>query len=160
MTGPAVSSARFGARNAQPLESLMGDARSVLDGLFPDNDALPVEARIERERIARVRGIAARLFGDRDGLELLEALCDATVRRPVTLGPYGKSCEEVALYAKQREGQNETIYLLLAWIAEGRAEKPPNREGQIHEDTPQTARNKPMGERRDGAAGRRQQRKR
>lgn len=144
MTGPAISQARFGARNAQPLDDLMKDARSIAAGLFDqaNPDDMPLEARQEQERVARVRAIAARKFGDDDGLELLEALCDATVRRPITLGPIGKTCEEVALYARQREGQNETLFMLLAWIAEGRSEQPPQREGKIHADTKLATRNK------------------
>jgi hypothetical protein len=136
---PAVSEARFGARDAQPLDQLVGDARDVLEGLFGkvDTKDLPMAARIAQERLARIRSIAARLFSGPDGTELLEALCDATVRRPITLGPYGKTADEVAMYAKQREGQNETVFLLLAWIAEGRSEQPPQREGQTH--APQNA---------------------
>lgn len=163
MTGPAVSPARFGARNAQPLENLTTDARSILDGLFakPDPKDLPMEARIEQERLARVKAIAARKFGDAEGLELLEALCDGTVRRPVTLGPYGKSVEEVALYAKQREGQNETIFMLLAWIAEGRSEQPPQREGRIHADvrTVSTSKSTDGAGRRAGKRGGRRRRR-
>jgi hypothetical protein len=156
MAGPAVNEARFGARDAQPLDNLTGDARDVLKGLFGDVNPqdLPIEARIAKERLARVRAIAARKFSDAEGVELLEALCDATVRRPLTLGPYGKSCDEVALYAKQREGQNETTYLLLAWIAEGRSEQPPQREGKTHAPQNATARNDRNV--RPGKRGRRQ----
>jgi hypothetical protein len=144
-----VSEARFGVRDAQPLDALMGDARDVLDGLFGkvDNKDLPITARIAQERQDRIRSVAARLFSSAEGIELLEALCDATVRRPVTLGPYGKTIDEVALYAKQREGQNETTFLLLAWIAEGRSEQPPQREGLTHAPQKPTTRNNRTGAR-------------
>ena len=129
---PAVSPARFGAREAQPLDRIMGDARSVMEGLFDTSsrDNLPIEARIEQKRLERVRAIAARKFGDAEGAELLEALCDVTVRRPVMMVLPGVKLEDAALYASKREGQNDTIYLLLAWIAAGRSEQPPQREGR------------------------------
>jgi hypothetical protein len=138
-----VSEARFGVRDAQPLDALMGDARDVLDGLFGkvDNKDLPITARIAQEREDHIRAAAARVAATPDGLVLIEALCDATVRRPVTLGPYGKTIDEVAMYAKQREGQNETTFLLLAWIAAGRSEQPPQREGLTHAPQKQATRN-------------------
>jgi hypothetical protein len=129
---PAVNPSRFGARQAQPVDALMGDARDILEGLFskPDPKDMPMEARIEAERLERIRGIAARKFGDAEGQELLEALCDATVRRPVMIVLPGVKLEDAALYASKREGQNDTLFLLLAWIAAGRSERPPQREGR------------------------------
>jgi len=132
MTGPAISAERFGPRQAQPLEDFGGDARDVLEGLFgkPDVKDLPMDAQIAKEQHDRLRAIAARKFGDVEGRELLEGLCDATVRRPLIVVLPGVKIEDAALYAAKREGQNETIYMLLAWIAEGRSGRTPRKKGK------------------------------
>lgn len=129
MTSPVIP-ASFGPRQAQPLDALMPDARSIINGLFQQVDPrdLPLDARIAIERKQRVAAIAARIFMSAEGREVLEALCDATVRRPATLIAPGVTPEFAGLYAAKREGQNDTLYLLLAWIAEGRSEQPPTRE--------------------------------
>ena len=127
----AINQNRFGTRDAQPLGNFLGDAKSVLEGLFgpTDNKDLPAMAQAQIEATKRVREIAARKFGDADGEELLEALCDAALRRPFTLPPQAFSAEQRLAYADQREGQAQMIFMLLAWIAEGRSEQPPQREG-------------------------------
>ncbi|MGY3392940.1 hypothetical protein ACVWW6_005531 [Bradyrhizobium sp. USDA 3311] len=127
----AINQNRFGTRDAQPLGSFLGDAKDVLEGLFGTSDKkdLPALAQAQIEATQRVRAIAARLFGTPEGEELLEALCDATLRRPFTLPPVAAGAEQRLAYADQREGQAQTIYMLLAWIAEGRSEQQPQREG-------------------------------
>lgn len=127
----AINPNRFGARDAQPLDSFMGSAKDVLEGLFgkADPNDIPPMARAAIEQSSRVRAIAARLFGTPDGEELLEALCDATVRRPAFLTQAGMPADQVLALGSFREGQAATVFLLLAWIAEGRSEQPPQREG-------------------------------
>jgi hypothetical protein len=127
----AINQNRFGTRDAQPLGQYFGDARSVLEGLFgPSSEKdLPAMAQAQIEATKRIRAIAARKFGDADGEELLEALCDAALRRPFTLPPHSASAEQRLAYADQREGQAQVVFMLLAWIAEGRSEQPPQREG-------------------------------
>lgn len=135
MAGPAVSPAMFGARQAQPLDHSMADAREMLAGLFdkPNAKDLPPFARAALEQTARVRSIAARLFAPgSDGEELLEALCDTTLRRPTFVTQLGVPSDQVLAVGQFREGMAATIYLLLAWIAEGRSEQPPQREGDVH----------------------------
>lgn len=127
----AISQNRFGARDAQPLDGFMGGARGIIEDLFGKNNPndLPPMARAAIEQTSRVREIAARLFATADGEELLEALCDATVRRPTFLTQAGMPADQVLALGSFREGQAATVFLLLAWIAEGRSEQPPQREG-------------------------------
>lgn len=127
----AINQNRFGTRDAQPLGNYFGDAKSVLEGLFGKSSEkdLPIAAQAQIEATQRIRAIAARLFGGAEGEELLEALCDATLRRPFTLPPQGFTAEQRLSYADQREGQAQTTFMLLAWIAEGRGEQQPQREG-------------------------------
>lgn len=127
----AINPNRFGTRDAQPLGSFLGDAKSVLEGLFGPSDKqdLPAMAQAQIEATQHIRAIAARKFGDADGEELLEALCDAALRRPFTLPPIAATAEQRLAYADQREGQAQVVFMLLAWIAEGRSEQPPQREG-------------------------------
>lgn len=127
----AVGQNRFGARDAQPLGNYFADAKGILEGLFgpkAEND-MPVFARAAIEQSQRLREIAARKFGDPDGEELLEALCDATLRRPTFLTQMGMPADQVLAMGQFREGMGATVFLLLAWIAEGRREQPPQREG-------------------------------
>lgn len=127
----AINQNRFGARDAQPLDSFMGSAKDVIEGLFGRSDPndIPPMARAAIEQSQRVREIAARLFATPDGEELLEALCDATVRRPTFLTQAGMPADQVLAMGSFREGMAATVFLLLAWIAEGRSEQPPQREG-------------------------------
>jgi len=127
----AVNPNRFGTRDAQPMGSFLGDAKSVLEGLFGPSDKkdLPALAQAQIEATQRVRSIAARIFGAPEGEELLEALCDAALRRPFTLPPTAATADQRLAYADQREGQAQIVFMLLAWIAEGRSEQPPQREG-------------------------------
>lgn len=120
----------FGPRQAQPLERALPDARAIVRGLFAEVDPqdLPIAARLALEKQKATQQAAARLFADPDFRTVLESLCDVTVRRPVTVVTPGVSAEFAALYAAKREGQNEIVYLLLAWIAEGRGEAAPTRE--------------------------------
>lgn len=127
---PAAVPPSYGPRAAQPLENMMPDARNILQGLFASVDPkdLPPDAQMAVEKKRRVAAAAARLFASADGREVLEALADATVRRPVQVIVPGVTAEWAALYAAKREGQNEALYLLLAWMAEGRGEQAPQRE--------------------------------
>lgn len=129
MTGPAVP-ASYGPREAEPIENFTTDARSILDGLFgkPDPKDLPTLARAAVENVERVRAIAARKFADDDGQVLLEALCDATLRRPFFITQLGMTIDQTAMLGAFREGSAAATYLLLSWIAEGRKEQPPERE--------------------------------
>ena len=128
---PVVGPASFGPRQAQPLDHLMGDARSAVEGLFGKTatDELPPFARAAIENTARVRGLAARLFAGAEGEELLEALCDAVIRRPMFITQMGLPPDQVLAMGQFREGMSASIFLLLTWIAEGRSEQPPQREG-------------------------------
>ncbi|OKO68298.1 hypothetical protein AC629_42190 [Bradyrhizobium sp. NAS80.1] len=127
----AINPSRFGTRDAQPLGSFLGNPKDVLEGLFGQSDPkdMPALARAQVEATQRVRQIASRIFATDDGEELLEALCDAALRRPFTLPPTAASAEQRLAYADQREGQAQMVFMLLAWIAEGRSEQPPQREG-------------------------------
>lgn len=142
MSGPAISPARFGPRNAQPLDGISFDAKSILEGLFdaPTAKNMPPFARAAIEQNERIRGIAARKFGDVEGEELLEALCDVTLRRSTFITQMGMPSDQVLAMGQFREGMAATVYLLLAWIAEGRSEQQPTREGTINVNTPKRRR--------------------
>lgn len=122
---------RFGARDAQPLGDFAGNAKDVLEGLFGPSSRkdLPPFAQAAIEANERIRAIAARKFGDAEGEELLEALCDATLRRPTFITQLGLPADQVLSVGQFREGMGATVFLLLAWMAEGRSEQPPQREG-------------------------------
>lgn len=130
----AIDHNRFGARDAQPLGGYFSDAKAMLEGLFSPNSQqdMPPFARAAIEQTERVRAIAARKFGDADGEELLEALCDAVMRRPTFLTQMGMPADQVLALGQFREGMAATVFLLLAWIAEGRSEPAPQREGTTH----------------------------
>lgn len=134
MSAPALNPARFGPRDAQPLDGFIADAKSIVEGLFGQakEKDLPPFAQAAIEEQERIRAIAARLFGSRDGEDLLEALCDACLRRPVFVTQIGVDPMQALAYGAFREGQAAAVYLLLAWIAEGRSEQAPNREGTSH----------------------------
>lgn len=127
----AINPNRFGARDAQPIGNYFSDAKSMLEGLFgPDSSKdLPLFAQAAIEQTARLRAIAARKFGDAEGEELLEALCDATLRRPTFITQMGMPADQVLAMGQFREGMGATVFLLLAWIAEGRQEQAPQRDG-------------------------------
>jgi hypothetical protein len=127
----AINPNRFGARDAQPIGNYFSDAKSMLEGLFgsASNKDLPLFAQAAIEQTARIRAIAARLFGSADGEELLEALCDATLRRPTFITQMGMPADQVLAMGQFREGMGATVFLLLTWIAEGRQEQAPQREG-------------------------------
>lgn len=131
MNAPIVSPARFGPRQAQPVDSFLGDAKSVLEGLFAKVDPkdLPPEARMAVETRERIATIAARKFGDAEGEELLEAICDEALRRPFTLPAHSATGKQRLAYADQREGQAQLAYWILALIAAGRSEQQPQRNG-------------------------------
>jgi hypothetical protein len=131
----AISQNRFGARDAQPLDNYADNAKSVLEGLFGKTSAsdLPPFAQAAIENTRRVRALAAAKFGDADGEELLEALCDVTLRRPIFLTQAGMPSDQVLALGQFREGMAATVFLLLAWIAEGRSEQPPQREALQHD---------------------------
>ncbi|KIZ47390.1 MULTISPECIES: hypothetical protein [Rhodopseudomonas] len=133
MSGPAVNPAHFGPRQAQPLDGLSLDAKSILEGLFdaPNAKDMPAFARAAIEQNERIRNLAARLLGEGDGEELMEALCDVTLRRATFITQMGMPSDQVLAMGQFREGMAATVYLLLAWIAEGRSEQQPNREGTI-----------------------------
>jgi hypothetical protein len=130
MTSPLIPP-RFTPRVAQPLDNLVENARDVIAGLFdaPDPKDLPAAAREQIEHRKRICAIAARKFADADGIALLEALCDDTIRRPLVLVTPNMQRDTALLYAAQREGQNQTLYILLNMIAEGRGEQTTQREG-------------------------------
>lgn len=127
----AINQSRFNARDAQPVDNFMGSAKDILHGLFGDADKkdLPAFAQAAIENTTRIREIAARKFGDADGEELLEALCDVTLRRPMFITQAGMPTDQVLALGQFREGMSAMVFLLLAWIAEGRSEQPPQREG-------------------------------
>jgi hypothetical protein len=133
----AIAPNRFGARDAQPLDSYFGSAKDVLQGLFGDNGNkdMPPFAQAAIEQTARIRAIAARKFGDAEGEELLEALCDATLRRPTFITQMNMPPDQVLAIGQFREGMGAAVFLLLAWIAEGRSEQPPQREGSHAKST-------------------------
>lgn len=129
MTGPVVNPARFGGRQAQPLDDLVADAKDVLAGLFdkPETKDLPPFAQAAIAAQAQVRGAAARMF-EGEGEALLEHLCDVALRRPVFVTQLGIDPQQALLYGAFREGQAAMIYYLLQLIAEGRSEQAPSRE--------------------------------
>jgi hypothetical protein len=79
--------------------------RDVLEGC----SARPIR-RIYRRKHAsieaseRIRALAARKFGDADGEELLEALCDATLRRPTFITQMGVDPMQALMFGAFREG--------------------------------------------------------
>lgn len=128
----AVSSARFGARDAQPLDDLMAGAGDILKGLFdkPATTQLPAFAQAAIEDQKLMRAAAARIFAPgSDGEQLLDYLCDAMIRRPVFVTQLGVDPMQALSYGAFREGQAAAIFYLLALVAEGRSEQPPQREG-------------------------------
>lgn len=130
MSKPAVNPARYGGRQAQPIDLLIRQAGGVTKGLFdqrPENMDAASQAVVEEA--SRIKAIAARKFLDPDGIALLEFLCDGTVRRPVALSVPGMSRDQAFDHALTREGHNQAIYWLLGLIAEGRNEQKPQREG-------------------------------
>lgn len=134
----AMNPSYFGARDAMPLDRFVGDARHVVESLFGKSSVedLPPAARLAIEQQERIHALAARIFAPgTDGEELLEALCDATLRRPVFVTHLGVDPMQALAAGAHREGQNAAIYLLLAWIAQGRGEPQPQREGPHHAST-------------------------
>jgi hypothetical protein len=130
MSGPYVPAARYSPRAAQPLENYVHGAKDVIEGLFQQADKdLPPFAQALKEQAERVRGAAARLFDTPDGREVLEYLCDATLRRPTFIAHLGLDPMRAYAHGVLREGQNTAVYLLLSLIAEGRGEQPVTREG-------------------------------
>lgn len=130
MTGPAIDPARFGARQAQPLDDFIADAPDMLQGLFgsPRAKDLPPFARAAIEAQQQVRGIAARLFSTPEGEALLEHLCDAVLRRPVFVTQLGIDPQQALMFGAFREGQAAAVFYLLSLIAAGRGEQEPSRE--------------------------------
>lgn len=125
--------ASFGAREAQPIDAMMDKLMAQGWDFFGDKltETLDTSSRrawsSEFEAEAKRRaGDAAALFATREGREILEWLCDITVRRPIWVMNLGS---EALTYAAMREGQNAIIYTLMKLIAEGRKEQPPEREG-------------------------------
>lgn len=125
---------RFGARDAQPLDSFSGGAKQLVEDLFGkiNKGDMPVFAQAAVEQTERIRAIAARKFGDAEGEELLEALCDITLRRPTFITQSGMPPDQVLALGQFREGMGAMVFILLAWIAEGRGEQQPQREGTTH----------------------------
>jgi hypothetical protein len=135
----AVNTARFGARDAQPLDDLMGGAGDILKGLFdkPATKELPAFAQAAIEDQKLMRSAAARIFAPgSEGEQLLDYLCDAMIRRPVFVTQLGVDPMQALSYGAFREGQAAAIFYLLALVAEGRSEQPPQREGNhAHKNT-------------------------
>lgn len=127
----------FGNRDAQPLGGFFEQGQSALADLIKQTRAneLPAMAQAQVEQTKRIREIAARKFGDAEGEELLEALCDATLRRPTFITQSGMPSDQVLALGQFREGMGATVFLLLGWIAEGRNEQPPQREGHHAKST-------------------------
>lgn len=134
MTGPAIPANYFGARDAQPLGGYMDGAKQLVEDLFGkiSTKDLPTFAQAAIEQTKEVRAIAARKFGDAEGEMLLEALCDITLRRPTFITQSGMPSDQVLALGQFREGMSAMVFILLAWIAEGRGEQQPQREGANH----------------------------
>lgn len=136
---------RFGPRDAQPLDSFSGGAKQLAEDLFGkvNKGDMPAFAQAAIEQTERVRAIAARKFGDDEGEELLEALCDITLRRPTFITQSGMPSEQVLALGQFREGMSAMVFILLAWIAEGRGEQQPQREGTTHAKSTRERKPKP-----------------
>lgn len=136
---------RFGARDAQPLESYMGGAKKLVEDLFGkiNTGDMPAFAQASIEQTERLRAIAARIFGTAEGEELLEALCDITLRRPTFITQSGMPPDQVLALGQFREGMGAMVFILLAWIAEGRGEQQPQREGTTHAKSTRERKPKP-----------------
>lgn len=145
MTRPAVPQAYFGARDAQPMGSYMDGAKQLVEDLFGkiNTKDMPAFAQAAIEQTARIRAIAATLFSTPEGEELLEALCDVTLRRPTFITQSGMPPDQVLALGQFREGMGATVFLLLAWIAEGRGEQQPQREGTTHAKSTRERKPKP-----------------
>ncbi len=130
MSGPAIP-ASFGARQAMPAEGFALDARSILAGLFDqvNPEDLPADARAALEAQQHIAQAAARLFASDDGRTVLEWLCDVTLRRPVFMTQLGLDPMQAHVHGAFREGQNALVFAIMAAMAEGRQEQPPQREG-------------------------------
>lgn len=127
---PATPNASYGARHAMPIDqyiSQIGKVDEFLEGLFPG--ASDEEIREAAEQVKRIHATAARLFATADGRELLEWLCDLTLRRSKFIVAPGMSPGVGYALAALQEGKQQVVWMLICAIAMGRSERPPTREG-------------------------------
>jgi hypothetical protein len=125
-TKPAIP-ARFGAREAQPLEGFLASTKQFdLDKLLERADQFGTVA-IEKELAAARAQVAAQWREIAEKYPAaIEWLCDISLRRPVHLPMLGA---EGQLYAAHRDGANALAWQIIQAIAEGRDQPPPMREG-------------------------------
>jgi len=127
---PAVPPASFGPREAMPIDgfvSQIGKVDEFLDSLFPG--ATDDEIKEAAEQLKQMHATAARVFATEDGRELVEWLCDLTLRQPsFIVAPNVDPGVGYALCGR-REGENKIVWMLICAIASGRSQKPPAREG-------------------------------
>lgn len=125
MSAPAVPPG-YGAREAQPLDTIMARLDDVLGQIDLGN--ITRESPKPSAEDEAVAAAAARLAGTADFRLLLEWLADKTVRRPSALGAELDPARGWAM-AQRREGANDILFLLMALIAHGRGQSIPAREG-------------------------------
>jgi len=111
MSGP-----QFGKRQAQPLDMMLDQ---IAGPGFVGLDKL-MEPSIQRDRLQpddEVAKTLAKLILYKGGRDVIEWLMDISLRQHFT--SQGKSCEEVALQAKQKEGIDGFAAVILAAIVRG-----------------------------------------
>ena len=127
MSQPAIPPS-YGARQAQPLDDMIGGAKGW--GFFDDPDPKAERGtwqESEKEAVEAAARAAAAVMATRQGKILVEFLADITVRRPMFFVQMPAGEREA--YAALREGQNGLFYTLLALVAQGRQEQQTVRKG-------------------------------
>lgn len=108
----------FGPRQALPLDLVMAQSEDrpwdFLDRLLDPRGGRAAELENSATRIGP---LVYRLALSREGREILEWLCDITVRRPHFIA--GMGIEQAALYGASREGQDGVVFALLKAARQG-----------------------------------------
>lgn len=108
----------FGPREAVTLDGMMKSAG--LEGWDMLEKLLDPKGEMQGELENTAKSVAPLIYGlalSSEGREILEWLCDITVRRPTFI--HGMGIEQAALYAANREGQAGVIFTILKAIKTG-----------------------------------------
>lgn len=128
---PAIP-ASFGARQAVPTDLLENALRDIdIDAMLEQlSGRLDTRGRSDfveqqSEARARIAALAAEFAASTHYKPLWEWMLDITLRRPVSIWGLGDDRFE---YVERREGGNAVMWQIIAAVAEGRGEMPPNVE--------------------------------
>jgi len=121
---PAVPP-RYGARDAQPMESFSAQLEERLRSFQLFGDQPPPQPAPAEEDVEAVRAVSV-LLDVPEFATLLDYVADKTVRQPKALAASMDPMKGWAL-AQRQEGQNDTFFLLVALIAAARGEPVPSR---------------------------------